>query len=316
MFKNVKQRAAKFAKNNAGFTMLELIVVIAIMGFLIAMVAPRFAGIVDSAVDPICDSNQQRLVGVVGTYTEQNNSIPDTLTNLVPNNAVAGALTATAVPTPASNGFIWDLNKEHANYFNPDFASRNGFYVHTLNAAEATELQELGLSSLINVDGAAQTVASGVRVFMVGAGAATDAADITVDGLTAELGEADHLLRIVMGVGPESELVSDGLITAAGCCPGGVVLEDNVTYNNYNLVLPRLQATIDRVDGYDPADIAADNISISAQPLDEDGNNVGDPIVVDAAEAQEAWSVATLCPEGHQWPAGLGESYDIIVAIN
>ena len=43
--------------NQKGFTLLEMLVVIMIMGFLLAMIAPRFAGIFGDSEDTICDSN-------------------------------------------------------------------------------------------------------------------------------------------------------------------------------------------------------------------------------------------------------------------
>ncbi len=46
--------------NQKGFTLLEILVVLTIMGFLIAMVAPRLAGISGDAVDTVCDTNQNQ----------------------------------------------------------------------------------------------------------------------------------------------------------------------------------------------------------------------------------------------------------------
>ena len=70
-------------KNEKGFTLLEILVVLTIMGFLIAMVAPRLAGISGGAVDTVCDSNQNRMITYMSSYFEQTNRFPNKLTNLV-----------------------------------------------------------------------------------------------------------------------------------------------------------------------------------------------------------------------------------------
>ena len=39
-----------------GFTLIEILVVLVIMGFLVAMVAPKLANITDGAIDTTCES--------------------------------------------------------------------------------------------------------------------------------------------------------------------------------------------------------------------------------------------------------------------
>ncbi|MCK5228851.1 MAG: prepilin-type N-terminal cleavage/methylation domain-containing protein, partial [Desulfobulbaceae bacterium] len=58
----LKKKLQKKMRNNKGFTLLEILVVLTIMGFLIAMVGPKLAGMSDGAVDTVCDSNQNRMV--------------------------------------------------------------------------------------------------------------------------------------------------------------------------------------------------------------------------------------------------------------
>ncbi len=61
-------KAKKTINGQQGFTLLEILVVLTIMGFLIAMVAPRLAGISSSAVDTVCDSNQNRMVTMMSCF--------------------------------------------------------------------------------------------------------------------------------------------------------------------------------------------------------------------------------------------------------
>ena len=70
----IKKNFKEFKKVNSqkGFTLLEILVVLTIMGFLIAMVAPRLAGIGNSAVDTVCDTNQNRMVTYMSSYGSVN----------------------------------------------------------------------------------------------------------------------------------------------------------------------------------------------------------------------------------------------------
>lgn len=295
--------------DQSGFTILELIVVIAIMGFLMAMIAPRFAGIVTGAVDPICDTNQQRLVSVVGSYTETNNQLPDGLINIVS--------TGNEIPR------AWDNNKDHVAALAQEFLDRNQFKKHVLDADEAAELISMGVNTIYDLDvdetnanvvGAPQFAkvapAAGVTVAMIGAGipaAAGTVFDIANIAADKVYGEPDQMYRIVLGVGPDSSLLKEGLISAAGLCPGGLQHPDNILYNYYNLVLPRLQATVDRVE----ADALAIE-TVTMQPIDKAGINAGSLKTANLDEAQEIWQVTTICPEGHKWPGNEAENFKVV----
>lgn len=308
MFKKVN-KIKKMLRNNKGFTILELVVVIAIMGFLVSMIAPRFAGVVGGAVDPVCDTNQQRLVGILGTYTEQNNSLPNKVTTLIPDAGVnAGATVDEYVDGLSTNDWYWNGDKaiEDAT-FSEEFIARNHMHVHTLNADEAKELKQLGISQVISLEnGAEANVAAGVNVLMIGAGApdATNPISLANTDMAAgaEYGESDQMYRILLGFGDRSDLVTEGLVSAAGLCPGGVQNEDNVAYNNYNIVLPRLQATVDRLDTTVGSEAPTSLTLVS---------DTGETRAEDLTEVQEAWQFATQCPEGHKWPASDAEIWTV-----
>ncbi len=342
----------KHKKKQQGFTLLEILVVVAIMGFLVAMVAPRFAGIVGGTEEVVCDSNQQRLVAALSTYNEtKNGRFPNHLVNLVDKagDATTGAVAEYRVPTTTRTT---DPNRGPAT-FSKDFDEHHWFQIHILNNAEANELRSLGITTLYNLNaynydaldcgltsvdctngvpdnyeteayragrgnvvGRMTPVASGERedfmrqvsvqaglgVLMAGMGAVD--ADTSIDyfgGVSDTAGEhtnADHFGRydtpgrIVLGVGPENTLISEGMITTAGLCPAGIS-GDRFTWNNYNIVLPRLQATVAR---YNFSNIDMKNVSARA---DEGKGIIREGIDLTTTQA---WNFYTACPEGHSWP--------------
>ncbi|MCG8403521.1 MAG: type II secretion system GspH family protein [Firmicutes bacterium] len=261
-------RVKRFLKSNSGFTLIELIIVIGIMGFLVAMIAPRLAGVMGGAVDAVCDSNQTRLETVMASYTEQYAAIPNNLINLVVEET-------TGVYT-ALNPLVEDANKGNGvEVFSADFIEGIEARMHYLNADEAAELISLGVSQVRNLNLSEEvthyngnemnwnkasmpdatlghmapvTPAEGVPVLMYGGGYSSGATP-TLDAITSGdvLRQPDLAFRIVLGVGPDSDLVQDGLISKAGMCPGGLQRSDHFAYNNYNIALPRLGATVERL---------------------------------------------------------------------
>ena len=323
------KRMRKSTGGQQGFTLLEILVVLTIMGFLIAMVAPRLAMVGSDAVDTVCDTNQNRSVTYLATYFQKTNgSLPNHLTNL------ATYHDATTAYTPE----VSDEDPDDGNkgVFAEEFALRNNFSAHTLNAAEATELAGLGIDTVFNLNDPEDAntdmpfmeeveVAPGLVVSMVGMGAADATADLAltvnnnVEGTATAVveygwGEPEKLGRIVLGLGPESDLVKDGIVSNAAHCPGGLQNSDNISYNDYNLVVPRLAATVKRLPsaglfgasnettaiGYMDGDLVASTTDYDAAT--NDGNFMKRTVKL---VAQEAWEYQTQCPEGHVYPEAI-----------
>ncbi|WP_051617478.1 type II secretion system protein [Desulfonatronovibrio hydrogenovorans] len=332
-----KQQKPK--KNQQGFTLLEILVVVAIMGFLVAMVAPRFAGIVGTTEEVVCDSNQQRMVAAISTFYEQNNRYPNRLVNLVDKagEETTGDIDEYRMPVTTR---ATDPDRGPAT-FSEEFDEHHWFQIHILSEDEADELRRsLGIVTVFNlnaynyeglldefeteyetegyrgdgrgnaglqavVDEADQqsfmqqiNVAEGLGVLMVGMGAVDTTSDIdNVGGAVAadEFTHADHLGlndsigRIVMGVGPENSLIREGMISTAGLCPADLS-DDLFTWNHYSIILPRLEATVERMPDW------ARTVSARAEE--------GDGIIRTQIELTETerWNFATACPEGHSWP--------------
>jgi prepilin-type N-terminal cleavage/methylation domain-containing protein len=331
----MKERINKFMgnvlrkSNNKGFTLLEILVVLTIMGFLIAMVAPRLGGVSSSAVDTVCDSNQSRTIQMVGAYFEKTNRFPDKLTNLVVANGATWEIPTVSDDNPENGKET--LSSEFDNRVNPA--------IHHLSAAEVAELKGMGVVNVFNLNSydnssvavvdqgtpmAKVSLTAGQGVMMSGGMGAVDAAtDIAVAAtdLTG-LGEAEFVGRIVMGLGPESGLVTSGLVTNAAHCPGGLQNSDNVSYNDYNIVLPRLAATVARTTGITDRATEVDGTQFVGYAYTEDFAATGNQAATVAATtgaitnvpanmkvrmfdyvAQEPHQYATMCPEGHMFPA-------------
>jgi prepilin-type N-terminal cleavage/methylation domain-containing protein len=352
-------RLAKTPRNQAGFTLLEILVVLVIMGFLIAMVAPRLANISGGAVDTICDTNQNRMVSYLSTYFEKTNRFPDNLTNLVEETADATYQIPAISDDDPSNG---------AETLAQEFNNRNHFRIHYLNDAEAAELKSMGIVNVFNLNaydaydatGAAiksgydntatgpndvllatsvtkapkmeamsiptDTATTPFAVAMVAMGA-DSSGSFTGNTHTDERGwgEPEFFGRIVLGTGPECGLIKSGIIANAAHCPGGIQNTDNVTYNDYNVVLPRLAATVartDYADGITDNDTATDGIQVTALSYESDNEPAAsyDYSAADntyklrsftISEAQETWQYHTQCPEGHMYPEDDGEFWGI-----
>jgi prepilin-type N-terminal cleavage/methylation domain-containing protein len=358
-------------KNNKGFTLLEILVVLTIMGFLIAMVAPRLAGISGGAVDTVCDSNQSRTTSMTSGYFERTNKFPNKVTNLVEETGTD------TFQIPA----VSDDNPENgAETLASEFASRNHFRIHYLTDDEIAELRGMGITQVFNLnaydayneDGTAfkgeypataalattlgvdpandvdlaatvtkaskmemvtlaadQTIA--VAMVGIGRGAAAAGTAFTTHDDERGWGEPDWFGRIVVGLGPENGLVTSGIVANAAHCPGGIQNADNVTYNDYNLVLPRLEATADLMKDAtigavvasmdsEPTTPATDSVEILTVAYDEIGTAAYDISANDnnlktrkftITDAQERWQYATQCPEGHMFPADDEEFWGI-----
>lgn len=336
MQQTLKEKIQAKLANSEGFTLLEILVVLTIMGFLIAMVAPRLAGISSSAVDIVCDSNQNRQIQMIAAYLERVNKFPNKMTNLVVENG-----TSYAIPT------IVDGNPDNGKeVLAEEFVQRVQPVIHILSEDEAEELADMGIKTVFNLnayDGstiieadqgtpmAQVNVEAGVGVMMSGIGYSTSAANSafltgTPTGATGtattdlvNYGEAEFLGRIVLGFGPENGIITSGLVTNAAHCPGGLQDDENVVYNDYNLIVPRLAATVDRDNT--PADRATsvEDIQYVAYGYTEDftGANVGSTINTTGEHssisaglkartfnytAQAMHAYATMCPEGHMYP--------------
>ena len=286
--------------SEGGFTLLEILVVLTIMGFLVAMVAPRLGFLGDDASEVVCNSNKGRYRTYVSTFGNRNNGLfPNKLTNLL----VMDGSSSTAWVAPASDDNPDNgkevLSKGHNMMYK--------FMPHRLNAAEAEELKSLGIDTMftlndytgLNVSGwnnitnfnkqsgaanrypdtiptdnqqpymAETAVVEGAWVTMAGCGATGTTGNFagphSVARLESKWAYRDLFARIIFSIGPESELVTSGIISNAAHCPGSIINSDNFTYGEYYLILPRLGATVKRFE--DGASFTPGSLTIAESAL-------------------------------------------------
>jgi prepilin-type N-terminal cleavage/methylation domain-containing protein len=195
--------------HRSGFTLIEVLVVLVIMGFLVAMVAPKLSGIVDSAVGTTSDSNQQRLRNLMNVYVNQNHALPGGLVNMVKYHTDAYAAGNAAIPLGDDN------DKTSREFLSGEMVERMKPRLHYLTTAEAAELVGMGMKNVLTL----------ARV--------TDAAEL---GLTAGDGEienfdegfvrmnvATNLPVFMIGVGDSDQ---NGLIDANEFATGNLVTID------------------------------------------------------------------------------------------
>lgn len=66
----------KKLKNRKGFTLIELIVVIAILGILALIAIPRLMGFQDAANEKVADANEKLVNSLIAVYYADNNAYP------------------------------------------------------------------------------------------------------------------------------------------------------------------------------------------------------------------------------------------------
>lgn len=325
-------------KSNKGFTLLELIVVVAIMGFLVAMVAPRFIGVVDAAKEPVRDSNLSRLMTAMETYYNKEGMFPANMRTL----AIATGAGGAGAWIATGGEHLWRDTPELRNSYMADRDAEDGkellssrtaranmaLHTHVLDRDEASELRRMGITHISPykqigtgadrqfVPGDKREVRTGVQVLMVGSGAAGSAgADTIGAGLIvpgndyAKFSEPDIMYRIVLGIGEESSLVTKGYMGSLGQCPGSTQ-RDLKSYNAPLVVLPRLAATVNRLDD------ATAPTEVMMQARDENEVLIGGMTrVVKIDEPQENWAFGVATPSGFYWPEGEHKTGWKVVAV-
>ena len=112
----------KKRKKNSGFTLVEIVLVIVIIGILAAIVVPKFAGQTDSAKIAKTRANLQSIRSAVRLFQSDNDGTPpaamaDLVPNYIPRVPEEGITPSTAVAAAVdgSGGWAFDPSDGSAN---------------------------------------------------------------------------------------------------------------------------------------------------------------------------------------------------------
>jgi prepilin-type N-terminal cleavage/methylation domain-containing protein len=70
------------AKNQKGFTLVELMVVVVIIGILVAIAVPLYNNVTANARKNSCFANQRTIEGALAMYASENGDYPDNINKL------------------------------------------------------------------------------------------------------------------------------------------------------------------------------------------------------------------------------------------
>lgn len=241
-----------------GFTLLEMLVTLTVLGFLIAMVAPRLAGTTSLGLRTVTRTNMTRLVSVITAEYQRTGKYPSGMVNIV---SVDSATSEYHKPMlsdqdPDTGPEVLSLKMD----------DRHRFRLHHLNQAEADELRAMGVLHVFNYNSPydrdvmpgspnMEPVTAGIAVLMTGGGDVDNNGSIdTAEIDLTEAGRAHpyELFRMAFGLGVETSLVKNGVIHGPSTCPESGMDPVNYEWKWYSLLLPRLQATAKRLENDDP----------------------------------------------------------------
>ncbi len=305
-------------KTEAGFTLLELLVVVAIIGFLVAVLLPRFGGMSKMAKDKTTKDNLLAINKYMqGMNISSGGLFVNNPLNLVDHNAAGGIIVALTPEDAIPLGFaMGSLATDFVDGFKPT--------LHKLSLNEVNELKTMSITSvqnwydlipLTNKKYETTPLATGTEVVMCGAGdsdgggwVATDVGKIDTVG-TDWIKDWKQVYKILVGwAGEKFQPYDHGVEPGTGKINknwGDMYSQDFAVF-----ALPRLDSTIRNINN-SPANATAPGY-VCVKEF-EGFDAVGDPDLEASAEEKPVDLTVTfhkygmenqLTQAGTVWPGG------------
>ncbi|GEM_PF-1326075 len=213
------------SKGTRGFTTLELLIILVIIGFFVAMIAPRLAGLFDDATRKISDSNKKDSMRFSRMWQVDrgNKEIGNNLINLVyytgddTDGDLDGGLGNYDIPMLAEQS----NDEDGAEWISYRMMRRLKLYRHVLSEEEAQELIDMGLTRVQMLDrdytedpaqNKLHRVQEGMVVLMIGAGREDDDNDAFDEWVCHAEDDYDDWADDVLDGNVQDDLVGDDTI--------------------------------------------------------------------------------------------------------
>jgi len=303
------------------FTLIEILVVLVIMGFLVAMVSPKLVGVISSSGNTLDDTNQKELTKVFHKFASIKERMPRKLLNLVHENNSSSTVVYEVLSVYSADGVA---------EFSKDFIQKLVPTLHHLNAEEVLELKRLGIMSVRNYKYTNNTnsieynrnakVVEGLGVLMLGCGADSSGVfdwssslegSVNDDGFNPPIynkttnvafdndstdvyaysDTAAYLGRIILGVDSDNELVTKGFIDKSATSPKEASNED-IRYHSYSVLVPRLSATVTRMENHNS------KVKLHLKKYDKALKDRYTKEIIEMQERQDLGDITIVSPQG------------------
>ncbi len=101
----------KLFKNKKGFTLVELMVVVAILGILVAVAIPVYNNVTDKAAAETCNANIRILKSAAEQYKIVHNEYPDAIEDIVDNTYIQDAADFDCPSNPTDADFAYTMTE-------------------------------------------------------------------------------------------------------------------------------------------------------------------------------------------------------------